>query len=83
MNIEKFNLLLPIKTLVFRELILYYYLFILCSEVISNFFFFFQKKRKRPKLFHKKNHVYHRTPQYIAALNRVLSQNNDTEDNSD
>ncbi|XP_025408927.1 transcriptional adapter 2B-like [Sipha flava] len=42
-----------------------------------------RKKRKRPKLFHKKNHVYHRTPQYIAALNRVLSQNNDTEDNSD
>lgn len=44
---------------------------------------YFQKKRKRPKLFHKKNHVYHRTPQYIAALNRVLSQNNDTDDNSD
>ncbi|XP_050426042.1 transcriptional adapter 2B-like [Adelges cooleyi] len=42
-----------------------------------------RKKRKRPKLFHKKNHVYHRTPQYIAALNRVLTQNNDSEDNSD
>lgn len=42
-----------------------------------------RKKRKRPKLFHKKNHVYHRTPQYIAALNRVLTQNNETEDNSD
>jgi hypothetical protein len=41
-----------------------------------------KKKRKRPKLFHKKNHVYHRTPQYIAALNRVLAQNN-ADDNSE